>query len=140
MRAPIRASSSWDITARRLACWSLFIFVCYWSAEWLSDHRGTLSQLSTLSAVPARVYRNFFPATRSFGSSAFKPQEQLLPNMGSQERNLDSLKEHLTYDKLEALRNFWFEHLPRDADRIIAGPEYQKRWFFSDKQFDDVCV
>ncbi|PCD19955.1 hypothetical protein FGRA07_05704 [Fusarium graminearum] len=60
--------------------------------------------------------------------------------MGSRERNLESLKEHLTYDKLESLRSFWFEHLPQDTDRIIAGPEYQKRWFVSDKQFDDVCV
>lgn len=60
--------------------------------------------------------------------------------MGSRERNLESLEEHFTYDKLESLRSFWFEHLPQDTDRIIAGPEYQKRWFVSDKQFDDVCV
>jgi hypothetical protein len=119
MRTPIRASSSWIITARRLAY-----------------QRGALSRLST---VPAKVYQNYFPATRPFSSSSFKLQAQFV-DMGSRGKDLDSLKEHLTYDKLEALRAFWFEHLPQDADRIIAGPEYQKRWFFSDKQFDDVCV
>lgn len=136
MRTSIRASSSWTITARRLACWSFFIVICYFSAEWISDQRGALSRLST---VPAKVYQNYFPATRPFSSSSFKLQAQST-DMGSQGNDLDSLKEHLTYDKLEALRAFWFEHLPQDADRIIAGPEYQKRWFFSDKQFDDVCV
>ncbi|KAJ4268854.1 hypothetical protein NW762_002924 [Fusarium torreyae] len=61
--------------------------------------------------------------------------------MGSQPtKNLDSLKEYLTHDKLEALQNFWFEHLPQGASRVVVAPEYQKRWFFSDKQFDDVCV
>ncbi|RGP72347.1 hypothetical protein FLONG3_6831 [Fusarium longipes] len=119
MRAPIRATSSWGIKAH---------------------HRGTLTQLSTLTVVPARVYQNFFSAPRLFSLSTHKLQEQLRPEMGSQERNLDVLREYLTYEKLEALRSFWFEHLPQDADRIIAGPEYQKRWFFSDKQFDDTCV
>jgi hypothetical protein len=53
---------------------------------------------------------------------------------------MDSLREYLTYDKLDRLRSFWFEHLPLDTDRIIAASEYQKRWFVSDKQFDNVCV
>ncbi|KAI1052526.1 hypothetical protein LB507_007687 [Fusarium sp. FIESC RH6] len=119
MRTSIRASSSWTITARRLAY-----------------QRGALSRLAL---VPSRVYQNYFPAIRPFSSSSFKLQAQSVA-MGSHGKNLDSLKEHLTYDKLEALRAFWFEHLPQDADRIIAAPEYQKRWFFSDKQFDDVCV
>lgn len=136
MRAPIRASSSWIITARRLACWCLFIVICYFSAEWISDERGALSRLAI---VPTRVYQSYFPTTRPFSSSSFELQAQSV-DMGSQGTDLDNLKEHLTYDKLEALRAFWFEHLPQDADRIIAGPEYQKRWFFSDKQFDDVCV
>ncbi|KAM0218967.1 hypothetical protein ACHAQI_001290 [Fusarium lateritium] len=60
--------------------------------------------------------------------------------MDSQEKNMDVLKEHLTHEKLDALRNFWFEHLPDEASRVVTAPENGKRWFFSDKQFDDVCV
>ncbi|KAF4999483.1 hypothetical protein FGRMN_2412 [Fusarium graminum] len=60
--------------------------------------------------------------------------------MDSEIRNLETLKEHLTHEKLDALRDFWFEHLPPDVNRVIVAPEYQKRWFTSDKQFDDVCV
>ncbi|KAG4260700.1 hypothetical protein FPRO04_04324 [Fusarium proliferatum] len=68
-------------------------------------------------------------------------QEQSQPiNMGSQNKNLDGLKEHLTHDKLDELRSFWFEHIPEEANRIIAPGELQKRWFFSDKEFDNVCV
>ncbi|GKT99549.1 unnamed protein product [Fusarium langsethiae] len=122
IRVPIRTSSSWGVTARRAA------------------YHRTLFRSSPLTTVPARLYQGLFSATRPFSSSSFKLQEQLHPTMDSQENNMDSLKEYLAYDKLETLRSFWFEHLPQDADRIIAGPEYQKRWFFSDKQFDDVCV
>ncbi|KAL3588425.1 hypothetical protein FPOAC2_10580 [Fusarium poae] len=117
MRAPIRASSSWAVTARRVAY-----------------HRGTLSQLGPL---PARLYQSMTSASRS---SSFKLQEQRLLNIGSWGKNMDSLREYLTYDKLDRLRSFWFEHLPLDTDRIIAASEYQKRWFVSDKQFDNVCV
>ncbi|KAF5980481.1 hypothetical protein FBULB1_5181 [Fusarium bulbicola] len=60
--------------------------------------------------------------------------------MGSQTKNLDGLKEHLTHGKLDELRNFWFEHIPSEANRIIASQELQKRWYFSDKEFDDACV
>ncbi|KAF4945151.1 hypothetical protein FGADI_12160 [Fusarium gaditjirri] len=60
--------------------------------------------------------------------------------MGSQTKNLDGLKEHLTHGKLDELRNFWFEHIPEGPSRIIAPQELQKRWFFSDKEFDNVCV
>ncbi|KAF5640588.1 hypothetical protein F52700_3739 [Fusarium sp. NRRL 52700] len=60
--------------------------------------------------------------------------------MGSKIKNLEGLKEHLTYYKLDELRNFWFEHIPNDANRIIAPQELQKRWYFSDKEFDNVCV
>ncbi|WKT42482.1 Tetratricopeptide-like helical domain superfamily [Fusarium oxysporum f. sp. vasinfectum] len=144
MRAPVKAPSTWGSTARRLACWSFFIFFCYWSAEWIADHRGAISQLplaSRLIAAPARIYQHYLSGGKPFTSSTFKLQEQSQPiNMGSKIKNLDGLKEHLTHDKLDELRNFWFEHIPEMADRIIAPQELQKRWFFSDKEFDNVCV
>jgi hypothetical protein len=55
-------------------------------------------------------------------------------------RNLDGLKGHLTHNKLEELRAFWFEHLTSEADRAIPRAENQRRWFFGGKEFDDVCV
>ncbi|KAM0346396.1 hypothetical protein ACHAPU_005460 [Fusarium lateritium] len=60
--------------------------------------------------------------------------------MDSQIRNLDTLKEHLTHEKLDALRDFWFGHIPPHVNRVIVAREYQMRWFTSDKQFDHVCV
>lgn len=60
--------------------------------------------------------------------------------MDSRKSNLDILKEHLNYEKLDALRNFWFEHLPDGASRVVIAPEHVKRWFFSNKQFDSDCV
>ncbi|KAF5613853.1 uncharacterized protein FSUBG_465 [Fusarium subglutinans] len=144
MRAPVKAPSTWGTTARRLACWLIFIFICYWSAEWISDHRGAISQLplaGTLVAAPTRLYQQYLSGRRQFSSSTLKLQEQSQPiNMGSQTKNLDGLKEHLTHDKLDELRNFWFEHIPEEANRIIASQELQKRWYFSDKEFDDACV
>ncbi|EXK41133.1 hypothetical protein FOXG_02362 [Fusarium oxysporum f. sp. lycopersici 4287] len=144
MRAPVKAPSTWGSTARRLACWSFFIFICYWSAEWIADHRGAISQLplaSRLIAAPARICQHYLSGGKPFTSSTFKLQEQSQPiNMGSKIKNLDGLKDHLTHDKLDELRNFWFEHIPEMADRIIAPQELQKRWFFSDKEFDNVCV
>ncbi|KAF6527208.1 hypothetical protein HZS61_010252 [Fusarium oxysporum f. sp. conglutinans] len=127
MRAPVKAPSTWGSTARRLAY-----------------HRGAISQLplaSRLIAAPARIYQHYLSGGKPFTSSTFKLQEQSQPiNMGSKIKNLDGLKEHLTHDKLDELRNFWFEHIPEMADRIIAPQELQKRWFFSDKEFDNVCV
>ncbi|EWG44491.1 hypothetical protein FVEG_05534 [Fusarium verticillioides 7600] len=144
MRAPVKAPSTWGSTARRLACWSFFIFICYWSAEWISDHRGAISQLplaSTFVAAPTRLYQQYLSGAKPFSSSRFKLQEQSQPiNMDSQTENLDGLKEHLTHEKLDELRDFWFEHIPEEANRIIAPGELQKRWFFSDKEFDNVCV
>ncbi|KAF4469207.1 hypothetical protein FALBO_3905 [Fusarium albosuccineum] len=55
-------------------------------------------------------------------------------------RNFGGLKEHLTQANFEALRNFWFEHLPTDSDRILPKPEKQRRWYFGGKEFDDICV
>ncbi|KAF9781454.1 hypothetical protein IL306_013450 [Fusarium sp. DS 682] len=60
--------------------------------------------------------------------------------MASEIKNLDGLKMYLTLDKLDELRNFWFEHIPEGAKRIIAPYELQKKWFFSDEEFDNVCV
>ncbi|RBA17786.1 hypothetical protein FPRO05_11501 [Fusarium proliferatum] len=132
------------LSTRRLARWSFFIFICYWSAEWISDHRGAISQLplaSTLVAAPTRLYQQYFSGGKPFSSSTFRLQEQSQPiNMGSQNKHRDGLKEHLTHDKLDELRSFWFEHIPEEANRIIAPGELQKRWFFSDKEFDNVCV
>ncbi|KAG4290310.1 hypothetical protein FPRO06_02196 [Fusarium proliferatum] len=68
------------------------------------------------------------------------PEQSQPINMGSQNKHRDGLKEHLTHDKLDELRSFWFEHIPEEANRIIAPGELQKRWFFSDKEFDNVCV
>ncbi|KAM5351149.1 hypothetical protein ACJ41O_003872 [Fusarium nematophilum] len=52
----------------------------------------------------------------------------------------NGLKDVLTHEKLQALREFWFEHLTSDDDRVIPKPEQQRRWFFSDKEFDSICV
>ncbi|CAJ0553377.1 Ff.00g118890.m01.CDS01 [Fusarium sp. VM40] len=144
MRAPQKASTTWVTTARNLTCLLFFILISYWSAEWISDHRGTFSQLSlpnALTAAPARVYQQYVSGRKPFSSSTFKPQEQaVLVNMDSRTNNLDMLKGHLTYQKLDALRSFWFEHLPDGASRVVIAPEHVKRWFFSNEQFDNDCV
>jgi len=72
-----------------------------------------------------------------FSSSARK----LSTNMDSQAAgNLDGLKGHLTHNKLEELRAFWFEHLTSEADRVFPRAENQRRWYFGGKEFDDICV
>ncbi|KAF4456391.1 hypothetical protein F53441_1461 [Fusarium austroafricanum] len=60
--------------------------------------------------------------------------------MGPHTKNLDSLKEHLTHYKLDALREFWFEHITEEANRIVVPREHQMRWFGSNKEFDNLCV
>ncbi|UPK89950.1 hypothetical protein LCI18_000885 [Fusarium solani-melongenae] len=120
MRALVRASAAARGPARRVAY-----------------HRLALSQLSSSSSLPARVYHRYFAGINTFSSSARK----LSPNMDSQTaKNLDGLREHLTHNKLEELRTFWFEHLTSEADRAIPRAENQRRWFFGGKEFDDVCV
>lgn len=124
----MRASAAARGPARRVACWSLFILLCYLSAEWVSDHRvGLVSQLSS----PARVYHRYFTG---ISTSALK----LSADMDS--RAMGNLDGRLTHDKLEELRAFWFEHLTSDTDRAIPRAEHQRRWFFGGKEFDHVCV
>ncbi|RMJ18949.1 hypothetical protein CDV36_001407 [Fusarium kuroshium] len=120
MRALVRASAAARGSARRVAY-----------------HRLALSQLSSSSSLPARVYHRYFAGTNTFSSSARK----LSTNMDSQTtRNLDGLRGHLTHNKLEELRAFWFEHLTSETDRAIPRAEQQRRWFFGGKEFDDICV
>ncbi|KAF4341023.1 hypothetical protein FBEOM_5074 [Fusarium beomiforme] len=94
------------------------------TARRLAHHRGTLSQLrlaTTLIAAPTRIYQHYLSGVKPFSSSTFKLQEQSQPvNMASAVKNLDGLK--------------------KGAQRVIAPNELQKKWFFSDEEFDNVCV
>ncbi|RSL64554.1 hypothetical protein CEP54_004684 [Fusarium duplospermum] len=120
MRALVRASAAARGSARRVAY-----------------HRLALSQLSSSSSLPARVYHRYFAGINTFTSSARK----LSTNMDSPTaKNLDGLKGQLIHNILEELRAFWFEHLTSEADRAIPRAEQQRRWFFGGKEFDDICV
>ncbi|KAK6223609.1 hypothetical protein QIS74_03553 [Colletotrichum tabaci] len=50
------------------------------------------------------------------------------------------LQETLTADLLERLRRFWFKHLKTDDAYILPQKSQMGRWFFSDVDFDQVCV
>ncbi|KAF5020956.1 hypothetical protein F66182_7002 [Fusarium sp. NRRL 66182] len=105
MRAPVRASSTWG------------------------NHRGGLSTPSLSSkftAVPAGLYQQSLVKAEPFSSSALDLKEA--SSMASQSpEHLESLKKHLSYDTLDALRNFWFEHLTDDSSRVIPARDMMKR-------------
>ncbi|GKT46590.1 uncharacterized protein ColSpa_06771 [Colletotrichum spaethianum] len=50
------------------------------------------------------------------------------------------LQETLTPELLEKLRRFWFKHLKTDEAYILPQKSQMGRWFFSDADFDEVCV
>ncbi|OHX01240.1 DUF924 domain-containing protein [Colletotrichum incanum] len=50
------------------------------------------------------------------------------------------LQETLTPELLESLRRFWFKHLKTDEAYILPQKSQMGRWFFSDADFDGVCV
>lgn len=50
------------------------------------------------------------------------------------------LKEVLTPELLDKLHRFWYKHLKTDEAFILPQKSQMGRWFFSDGDFDNVCV
>ncbi|WYZ37745.1 hypothetical protein EsH8_II_001251 [Colletotrichum jinshuiense] len=50
------------------------------------------------------------------------------------------LKEVLTPELLDKLHRFWYKHLKTDEAFILPQKSQMGRWFFSDSDFDNVCV
>ncbi|OKP00330.1 hypothetical protein PENSUB_7787 [Penicillium subrubescens] len=54
--------------------------------------------------------------------------------------NVSELKETLTPDLLEEIREFWFEHMEDEDALILPGQSDMQRWFTRDETFDKICV
>lgn len=55
-------------------------------------------------------------------------------------KNLALLEPHLTPALFQELRDFWYEHLVDEEDRVLPKAEQNKRWFFGGKELDEICV
>ena len=54
--------------------------------------------------------------------------------------SVSELKETLTPDLLEEVREFWFEHIEDENGLILPGQSDMQRWFTRDEIFDKICV
>lgn len=54
--------------------------------------------------------------------------------------DISELKETLTPDLLEEIREFWFEHMEADDALILPGQSDMQRWFTRDETFDKICM
>ena len=54
--------------------------------------------------------------------------------------DISELKETLTPDLLEEIREFWFEHMEDEDALILPGQSDMQRWFARDETFDKTCV
>jgi uncharacterized protein (DUF924 family) len=54
--------------------------------------------------------------------------------------DISELKETLTPDLLEEIREFWFEHMEDEDALILPGQGDMQRWFTRDETFDKICV
>lgn len=50
------------------------------------------------------------------------------------------LEKALTSTVLEAIREFWFQHLDREELFIFPGHVETKRWFSKNVEFDESCL
>lgn len=51
-----------------------------------------------------------------------------------------SLKEVLTYELLDGVTEFWFEHFESQDSFVLPQLKEQMRWFMGGKELDDICV
>lgn len=54
--------------------------------------------------------------------------------------NFTELKETLTPELLEEVREFWFEHIEDEDALIVPDQSDMQRWFTRDETFDKICV
>ncbi|KAF3387689.1 hypothetical protein F1880_000880 [Penicillium rolfsii] len=104
-------------------------------STWTLSAQPRLSPLAVNRAVPltsrlrTRAYSSPRLSTRSFHSTS--------PAMMS---SASELKEALTPDLLEEIRNFWFDHVEDEDALIIPGQKEMQRWFSRDETFDKLCI
>lgn len=51
-----------------------------------------------------------------------------------------TLDKMLTYEFLDGLREFWFEHFASADSFVLPRQEEQMRWFMGGKELDEICV
>lgn len=54
--------------------------------------------------------------------------------------SLSELKETLTPNLLEEVRELWFEHIEDEDGLMLPGQSDMERWFIRDEAFDKICV
>lgn len=50
------------------------------------------------------------------------------------------LESGLTYELLDGVREFWYEHFESDDSFILPQMKEQMRWFRGGKEMDDICM
>ncbi|OLN86250.1 hypothetical protein CCHL11_04107 [Colletotrichum chlorophyti] len=104
-------------------------------------HKSRLLATCPLSGFSIQPKRGFHRSAGSYRTAAEMPLPTGLPRSKACRAHAKAhLKEVLTPELLEKLRRFWFKHLTTEEAFILPQRNQMGRWFFSDDDFDYVCV